>query len=1121
MPIPLEQAFSLLTALETQEFSHLFAQAHAKHVLREVRESPSNFPGFATALDDKVTFAAYGLLAAGCSIMEQQNRGEGAPAVERAASLMEYIHGPSANDSRESRFHVFLAAMAFYAAGQYSRAFVAIRAVEQHTPAAQVVAAFLRKDQQDLINRLNQVLLGPIPLIEDQLQLDEWAITVAISQAVAFASEFTYTGNSEELSRARERLQDASIVAVTGNHPAWWWIVRLLRLMMEDLASTSPWQTLPPYFGPPSRVAVAQYIRLLAFAKPPVIELWTSQRAALPLCLNRDNAGAVVNLRTSSGKTRVAEIAILQTLLADSAARILYLAPFRSLAFEVERTLSSTFAWLGYQVSHLYGGSRVSSVDSELAADSSVIIATPEKARAILRATPGLFENVRLIVVDEGHLIGPTDRNVRNEVFLDHLRSLCRESGARMLLLSAVLPNPQELAEWVAGDPAAVASSTWKPSAERLGFLRWNGSHVRLDWRGEFPSFNPSFVVAKPLGFGRRRKPFPRDKNEAVAATAVRLSEIGPVMIFTGKAKSVPGLAAAVLLALGEKPAPHPWPKHEWMVFESVCAEEMEPNAIVLQAARAGVVCHSNKLTPHVREALEYLMRSMSPRIIIATTTLAQGVNIGVSSVIIASPYMDITRISTRDFWNICGRAGRAFVDGEGKILYALDETKNAEEIRKNEDMAEQYFRGSTGGRVESGLLRVVQILRQLALEASVDFDVLLELAANNDFSSMGSEGDACADLCDLLDDELMALDTDQAVNPESADPSEWVERVFRHSLAAIQARSKASAGVRDDDVIAFLKARATSNFHRVPFQARRAIVTSGLPLSVALTADKNLDIFRRIADAYDAGGHEFSALSSAVESLEKWARTHAAQLAKGMPDSATMDALRGGWLGGIGLRELARIADEINDICRELYGYQLPWIIHAVSQQLRCAGESDRADAFAEIALLVELGVPTDTAARIVLAGVRSRVAATELSSLDVAFGVTVPEIRGKLRDPEFTGHIRSSVSAATAVWLDVIAADNTRLSRPVVPSFAPFRIRGTPHTHTLHARTIGRDLLLSSTDGQTRIRVKPSEDLPFDRVANDPRVAFIRREDTWHAAIRDPRTSIQSHGGDADCSA
>lgn len=692
MPIPIQQAQALILSFQAPRISNLFAQAHAKHVLHEVGEDIDNFPPFDPNLPDKVTMAAYALMAAGCSIIEADGRAEGAPLVERAASLLHYAHGPTAKESRESGFHVLVASMGFYAAGHYSRAFVTIREVEEQTPAAGIIAAYIRKNVGVLIANINRVLLRETPTFEDQVDLNEWAITVAVARAGALALDFVFSGDSYALDTAGRQLSDAGIVASCGSHSVWWWIVRLFRLMLGDLGNASPWHVLPPFFVPPGHGDLRQYIRLCAYGRNPVIELWTSQRAALPLALNTANSGGVINLRTSAGKTRVAELAILQALGGDQTRRVFYLAPFRSLALEVEHTLADTFSWLGYGVSHLYGGSRVSSIDTELAAESAITIATPEKARALLRASPELFQNVKLIVVDEGHLIGASKRYVRNEVFIDHLRVLAQANGARLLLLSAVLPNPQELAEWVTGDGNSVAASPWKPSAERFGLLRWNGTRVRIDWEGDVESFNPSFVRARPLGFGTRQKLFPNNKNEAVAASAVRLSSVGPVMIFSGRAVSVPNLAKATLLALGENPPDHPWPEHEWQMFEAVCREELPPDALEVRAARAGVVCHCNRLTPQVRLATEHLMRVKPPRIIIATTTLGQGVNVGISTVIVATPYISQETISKRDFWNICGRAGRAFVDREGKILYAIDEAIPADPVRTCEDdaMADQ-----------------------------------------------------------------------------------------------------------------------------------------------------------------------------------------------------------------------------------------------------------------------------------------------------------------------------------------------------------------------------------------------------------------------------------------------
>ncbi len=1113
MSIPTEQARALIAELHAPQIENLYAQAHAKHVLHEVKEAPANFPTFDPNLDDKVTFAAYSLLAAGCSLIEQGDRSEGPRVLERAASLLQYIHGPHAAVERSCSFHSFVAAMAFYAAGHYSRAFVTIRSVEEQTPAARIVGAYLRKDMNPLFERLDEVLLSDLPFPEEQAILQELAITVAIARAVSLAVEFIFTGTQDFLRLADDQLRDAGIVATAGGYPAWWWIIRLLRLMLQDLDGASPWRILPPYFSTDVTEPLGKYIKLQAFSKRPVAELWASQRAALPLALNLANKGAVINLRTSAGKTRVAELAILQALLTNSEARIFYLAPFRSLALEVEHTLASSFTGLGYGVSHLYGGSRVSSVDTELAAESAITIATPEKARSLFRAAPELFQNVKLIIVDEGHLIGPSERFVRNEIFVDHLRSLTRATGARLLLLSAVLPNAQELAEWITGDQNSVATSTWKPSVERFGLLRWNGSRVRIDWQGEVASFNPSFIEAKPLGFSKRRNPFPNDKNEAIAASAIRLSAIGPVMIFTGKAVSVPTLAKAVLLALGENPPIHPWPEHEWKVFEAVCQEELGPEALEVITARAGVVCHSNRLTPQVRLALEHLMRTKPPRIIIATSTLAQGVNIGISSVIVATPYIDRNAIDKRDFWNICGRAGRAFVDGEGKILYAIDETREAWQIDKDKKMAQSYFNAGVGDRVESGLLFIVNALRRIASQAGVSFDILLELAANNDFSILGNSARTFEEICDLLDDELLALHTDPVVNPAIEDPITWVERLFRDSLAAIQARSGVS-GTSADDVLSFLRARANSALQRVAQPVRQAVVSSGLPLSVALRAHVDLDFFRAVTDAYIEAEEAPSALLTAVKEIEEWARVHGSSVVAAMPVATKLDAVRKGWLEGVGLQVLSEIDNDVTAISKDLYGYQLPWIIHAASQQLRRVEELNRADVLARIALLVELGVPTDVAARIFLAGIRSRVAATELAALGIAFGNSVSEISRNLRDSGFSNHVRSLVSPATASWLVFIIAESASRGHEFVPVFPRFTLQGAEEIDVLHVRKLGDQIFLCTVDGTAQFPVDSTDELPFDRVANDPRVAFMRVGHTWQLTIRDPRLSL--HLGD-----
>ncbi|MGE4193306.1 MAG: DEAD/DEAH box helicase [Pseudodesulfovibrio sp.] len=1128
MTIPIEQANLLLDSFRSEGIRNLVAQSNAKYVLHEVNEEPENFPQFDPLLDDKVTFVSYSILSAGASLIEQGVHTEGRAALESAASLLNNIHGPQVRVTGDSRFHELVAAMAFYAGGQYSRAFVALRKVETHFILADLVSAYIKKDFRKLIQKVYSVLIAKPKEFEDQAELDDWAMSVATAEALANLLEGVVSGRNDYFEVAHHRLENALAIAEAGMSYAQWWTIRLLKLMIGNYEDSSLWKTLLPFFPQNTWEKLTSYIRTMAFSRSPVIELWTSQRLALPVALDQTNGGAVVNLKTSGGKTRVAELSILQTLCEHENSKVIYLAPFRSLAFEIERTFSSVFNALGYQVSHLYGGARVSSVDSEIISESDIVIATPEKAKALFRAAPDTYEGVKLIVVDEGHLIGPNERYVRNEVFIDHLRMFARTNSARILMLSAVLPNTEELAEWIASDPKAVISSDWKPSAERFGLLRWNGGKVRLEWKGDTECFNPQFVSSKPLGYGRRRLPFPNTKNEAIAATAIRLTSIGPVMIFSARANSVPGLAQATILALGRDPEPHEWPTHEWEVFEAVCAEELEPESIELTAARLGIICHSNKLPQQVRMAMEHLMRSSPPKVIIATTTLGQGVNIGISSVIVSTPYISQQTISKRDFWNICGRAGRAFVDGEGKVLYAIDEdfrsidakreddihawrdarSKKQWTVRKDINLANAYFDAATPDRVESGLLYAVNLLRGIALNYGVDFELLLELIANDDFTPMGDKDDFFRRVFDLVDDELLALNEDYSANPREDEDAAWVEDAFRGALAVIQARNDNSSS-SPDEVLAVLKARVKSILHKVPDKrTRRAIVSSSLPLAAAMRIHESLDYFRGIADALILED-SVEALDVAVQLIEGWVCDNESLFNEDVPDRVVLDRVRLPWLMGVGFRQIAELEVDASDVTKDFYGYLLPWVIHAISQKLDGEAEEQRVAALCSVALLVEIGVSSDYAAKIYLAGIRSRLAATELAALNIPFGDSIFRIAKHLRNPANCEEIKALVSETSQKWLDLLVAGSLRGFQRCT-EFPPFSLRTIHGVERLYPRAYEGGIHLTTLDGKVNVQVASNDDFPFARVVDDLRYVFYNDNEVWRMEVRDPRCII-----------
>lgn len=474
--------------------------------------------------------------------------------------------------------------------------------------------------------------------------------------------------------------------------------------------------------------------------------------------------GLIVSLPTSSGKTRIAEIAILDALLKEKSI-VLYIAPFRSLAFEVEDTLELTFESLGYPVSHLYGGASFSKIDRLEIENARIIVATPEKAKALFRAADDLVDKVKLIVIDEGHLLGVEERLIRNEMFYEELRYHMMENQGKFLILSAVLPNPQHMSQWLTDADGNIHKDSWKPSSRRLGTLEFKGNNVNINWRNEDPeTWNYSFI--EPVQRGESE--IPSNLKEAISLTAIKLSQNGSVLIFLAKSNRVISQGKACLGAFGEDVEEHVWDNTgAWQSFEMAVKNSLGFENPVYSLAKHGIICHFAKLPRNIKAAIENLMRSSNPKIIIATTTLAQGVNLGVSTVIIGDVWFgapgNSNKISNSKFWNIVGRAGRAFIDSEGKVLYAIDKNTRRSIVRAQEHQADSYLDEESHDEVFSGIFLLLKHFLNIAKKADVELDYLIQLITENspdleDLDLQEDDINLITESFDLVDDTLLTF---------------------------------------------------------------------------------------------------------------------------------------------------------------------------------------------------------------------------------------------------------------------------------------------------------------------------------------------------------------------------
>lgn len=131
-------------------------------------------------------------------------------------------------------------------------------------------------------------------------------------------------------------------------------------------------------------------------------------------------------------------------------------------------------------------------------------------------------------------------------------------------------------------------------------------------------------------------------------------------------------------------------------LLEAVChyvEAESGENCLLATCLRHGVAYHHAGVSLEARWLVECLIREGIVTLVCGTTTLAQGANFPITTVIVET----LTKgwggkLSFQDFWNIAGRAGRTLVDTLGVVAFpaptskkqkAFEEflTKEAEEI--------------------------------------------------------------------------------------------------------------------------------------------------------------------------------------------------------------------------------------------------------------------------------------------------------------------------------------------------------------------------------------------------------------------------------------------------------
>jgi helicase len=274
--------------------------------------------------------------------------------------------------------------------------------------------------------------------------------------------------------------------------------------------------------------------------------------------------------------------------------------------------------------------------------DADLIIMTSEMLNSKSRNKKNEFiKSIKTLVIDESHLITTPGRGDHLEVGLINFCSI--NPDARIILLSATMPNVDEIGNWLRklmpNKDCFILNSKYRPCPLNIHYEIYYDGNKSYD-KNEMEKVYKSLDIINH---------YPDDK----------------FIIFVHTKKT------------GENLKNH-------LLKEGIETE-----------------FHNANLEKAKRIALEDRFKNDPKfRVIIATSTLACGLNLPARRVIVAGVHRGLEEVETYNITQMCGRAGRPRFDKMGDAYILLPELsfeKHKEKLKKKESIESQLLKNDYG----------------------------------------------------------------------------------------------------------------------------------------------------------------------------------------------------------------------------------------------------------------------------------------------------------------------------------------------------------------------------------------------------------------------------------------
>ncbi len=543
----------------------------------------------------------------------------------------------------------------------------------------------LKRDLQDRKNNLDVLKQGFADIqdsdsITNQGQLYE---IIALSNLISIGEKlqsylFAGEGRNIPTSINSEVSNAIKVFAEIGNNE-WELICSLLRLVLQKHYENSIWAVASR--APLFKEFVNQQLEQESF----LLSLFPSQKIALQDIL-ASYQSTVISMPTSSGKTLLAELKILYTqILHSNDCLCAYVVPTNALINQTIKRLGRDFPTLA--IKQLLPYNHFDHLEKDIIGDQpDIIVSTPEKLNFLLKNDEAnILDKLRLVIIDEAHNISNENRGSIWEFLLANLKQ--QDSQISYLLLTPFIQNKDELAQWLSSDNSTAKSTEWTPTRQYVAYhsLDSKKENSNINY---LPSARNSIIkeeVSIDLGINLKelKAEISQDSINDIVRNTVLIEKYskqkGCILILHNGANRAEKLAQALAKKFNFNSNDH---QEKITYAKEVIRLELGDNHSLLDLLDKGIAFHHAQLSPMVKETIEDLVTNDLIKVIVATTTLAQGMNFPIKTIIFETLTLgggaNSKKLTHGDFWNIAGRAGRAYKDTEGHIILGWKDSNPA-----------------------------------------------------------------------------------------------------------------------------------------------------------------------------------------------------------------------------------------------------------------------------------------------------------------------------------------------------------------------------------------------------------------------------------------------------------